>query len=292
MGGLPTVAKKRFADTQLYDHDWFLVLPPRLKCAWDWLCRRCDEIGIWNVSMKKMSFEVGEPITLDELKEHFKIVMIGDDKLFVPGFVAFQYCDDSGHLSPNNKFHLSIAKKLSANGLPVPPFKDPKSIDTDSTPIPHPSHTPSMGVGSTQGKGKGEGIGQGNNVLEGGMGEVSQTLKDKKGEAEYFRELQCLVDEWGRTLKHFSISKDPKLDEFPIAQLYARHGFEKTLLALIGQRFEESTKSFTPAKNLRISRIARHDLFEKFVNLGAQDQSPTSDDVAEKYKFLIEDEAL
>ena len=88
------------------------------------------------------------------------------------------------------------------------------------------------------------------------------------------KEILELVAEWGRTLAHFQISKDPRFDEVPIACLLRRHGFEKTRLSLIGQRYEAKTDSFDPAKNLSVSRLmSKPIIFEKLVNLGAQDQT-------------------
>src|SRR3990167_491603 len=148
---------KRFIDTTLEDQEWFLSLPPRLKCAWQTLCRRCCPIGIWHISMAKLSFEVGDKITYEELEKYFKVLKFEDDKIFIPGFVPFQYGDEGGKLSLKNKFHVSIAKKLKARGLPEPEFKDIN--DADVIPIPMGINPHTDGGGSPQGisirKGKG-----------------------------------------------------------------------------------------------------------------------------------------
>lgn len=162
---------KRYTDTELYDHGWFRKLPPRIKCAWDWLCKRCDVIGLWNIDIERLSFEVGETVTLDELKEHFKVQVLGD-KLFIPGFVAFQYGDEAGRLSLTNKFHQSIIRKLEAKGLPLPVLKGVVSVPT---PLPSPVDTVSTGDASPQGKGKGQGQGKGIGKVEGGVGETKPT---------------------------------------------------------------------------------------------------------------------
>jgi hypothetical protein len=164
---------KRYTDTELYDQEWFLTLPPRLKCAWEWLCKRCDVIGLWHISMTKLSFEVGETVTIDELKTHFKVQLIGDDMLWIPGFVPFQYGDEGGRLSLKNKFHVSIAEKLKANGLPEPIWK-PIAMHTEC--IPNASDRVSDGDGSPQGKGQGQGKGKGNKE-ERGVGKTSDAQR-------------------------------------------------------------------------------------------------------------------
>ena len=99
-----------------------------------------------------------------------------------------------------------------------------------------------------------------------------------------------LISEWGVTLQHFKISKDPRLDDANIAKLVMRHGgnFEKVRLALIGQRYEAKTEKFDPAKHVSIIRISNSAaLFEKFVNLGSQDQSGQTQ-AGSDYSFLKE----
>lgn len=130
---------KRYTDTELYDREAFLVLPPRLKVAWEILNKRCNFFGVWQISMTKLSFEVGEAVTLEELQKNFKVRVIDGDKLYIEGFVAFQYGDDRGRLSQGSKFHKSVAEKLRLHGLPEPEWKP-----SDSSP--QPPHPSDMGI--------------------------------------------------------------------------------------------------------------------------------------------------
>lgn len=82
---------KRFTDTSKYRKAWFRALPPRLKCAWDFLCLECDHAGIWSIDLESLRFHIGEEVTLEELVASFEIVRVGDDKLFLPTFFEFQY---------------------------------------------------------------------------------------------------------------------------------------------------------------------------------------------------------
>lgn len=83
-----------------------------------------------------------------------------------------------------------------------------------------------------------------------------------------------LVSEWGKTLQHFKIEKDPRFDEVAIARLAARYGHEKTKLAILGSRHEQKTESFDPGANLSIARLMNKPaIFEKLVNLGCQDKT-------------------
>lgn len=102
---------KRFTDTDKWDRAWFRKLSPKLKCAWFYFLDKCDHAGIYNIDLDAMSFNIGEKITLDEIKKSFgnKLSLIDGDKFLIKAFIDFQY----GTLKENNKVHLSIMNKLS-----------------------------------------------------------------------------------------------------------------------------------------------------------------------------------
>lgn len=82
--------------------------------------------------------------------------------------------------------------------------------------------------------------------------------------------LKPCIEEWGKTLSRLGIKKSPKFDEFKIAELVKRYGYEQTLLALRGAGFEAASKNYDPSKHVRISRLTKPEIFELFVNLGSQ----------------------
>lgn len=144
---------KRFADTKLHRKAWFRKLPLALRETWRILCAECDEIGVWEIDLESLNFTLGldegDPdwVDLESIRRAFDVQIIEDDKLFIPGFVAFQYGDESGEVSHKNKILPKLVRMLKARGLPMPVFKDepihhnPKN---DPPPIPHP--TPIDGV--------------------------------------------------------------------------------------------------------------------------------------------------
>lgn len=96
--------------------------------------------------------------------------------------------------------------------------------------------------------------------------------KKKEREEIPKSEIQECIGEWGKTLSRHKISKDPRFDETSIVGLIQRHGIEKTKLALLGAGFEEKSKDYDPSKHVNIHRLTKPDIFETFVNLGAQNQ--------------------
>lgn len=108
---------KRFTDTEKWSHAWFRKLSPKMKCAWIYLCDKCDHAGIWTSDFESLSFHIGEPITDTELMITFeeKIERIKYDKFFLKSFIEFQY----GPLNPTNRVHQSVISRLEKEGLNI-----------------------------------------------------------------------------------------------------------------------------------------------------------------------------
>lgn len=81
--------------------------------------------------------------------------------------------------------------------------------------------------------------------------------------------LQECLEAWKLSMLRHGIKKDPRLDEVAIVRLIQAHGSQKTLLALVGIRYEAATKDYDPKKNFHIRRLNKADNFEKFVNLAS-----------------------
>jgi hypothetical protein len=108
---------KRFVDTELDDKPWFNELPCRLKCAVQYIFRKCDSAGIWEpnyavaaVYVGEGGFKEGEILSIDGGTQFEKLP---NGKIFVVGFCDFQY----GTLSEDCKPHKPIIQKLKKHGL-------------------------------------------------------------------------------------------------------------------------------------------------------------------------------
>lgn len=125
---------KRFTDTGKYRKAWFRALPPRLKCAWDFLCLECDHAGIWNIDIESLAFHVGEPVSLADILSNFEVIQVREDKILIPGFIEFQYGCTVENLNPENKVHLSVItalKKLGAYKDHTSPMQGAKDKDKE-----------------------------------------------------------------------------------------------------------------------------------------------------------------
>jgi len=110
---------KRFTDTSLNRQPWFRKLTPKMKCAVRFLFDECDNAGVWIIDMETLSYFIGDEVTLEELfskvntdKEN-RIEKFGRDKIFIPGFVSFQY----GELSEECRPHKPIIQLLKKYGI-------------------------------------------------------------------------------------------------------------------------------------------------------------------------------
>jgi hypothetical protein len=106
---------KRFVDTSLFDKAWFRKLPPKIKCLWEYVRLKCDQVGVLDVDLDLVSFQVGEEITIDDfyfLKDH--IVFLSETKILVKDFIHFQYGTLSENCNPHKPI-IALAKKHLKN---------------------------------------------------------------------------------------------------------------------------------------------------------------------------------
>lgn len=105
---------KRFTDTEKWGRLWFRVLPPKMKCAWEFIRDRCDHAGFWAVDFESLAFFVGEKISKEEFEEAFKgrVIMIEQtNRYLILGFASFQYLSPKAKekaLNPKNSVHASV----------------------------------------------------------------------------------------------------------------------------------------------------------------------------------------
>ena len=110
---------KRFTDTNIWDKAWFRKLPPRIKETWRYLCDKCDHAVIWEIDMEALVFNIGEQVSFEEIMEILgsRLNHFCNEKIFIPGFIDFQYKCSVETLNPKNKVHKSAIERLKKHGL-------------------------------------------------------------------------------------------------------------------------------------------------------------------------------
>lgn len=133
-------SRKRFIDAELFSDEWFIDLEPKYKLAFIFLITNCGHDGIWKVSQKLLSFNIGENVELVGLKRALgsRVIELENGRLwFIPKFILFQYGEN---LSINNntlkQFFLADAKYgllkyITAPSKPLPRGAQDKDKDKD-----------------------------------------------------------------------------------------------------------------------------------------------------------------
>lgn len=107
---------KRFTDTELWDKEWFMALPARLKCLVKMVRDKADLSGVWHPNWTLAKNYVGEKVTEKELlmiDGGNQFVKTAAGKIYCVGFIEFQY----GELSPKSPVHRKVIGILDTHKI-------------------------------------------------------------------------------------------------------------------------------------------------------------------------------
>lgn len=124
---------KRFRETKLSRESWYRKLEPVHKCTWDFICDECDEAGMWSIDMDALAFFLnGAEVNLQAFlaavnSDKNRLEIYGTGKIWVTGFVEFQYGQLSEACIPHRKIILLLKKYNLLDRVYIP---YPKGTDT------------------------------------------------------------------------------------------------------------------------------------------------------------------
>jgi hypothetical protein len=121
---------KRFTDSEKWNDKWYRTLSPSFKHAWGYMLDCCDHAGVFERDDELATFRIGCEVDWDSFIEAcgHRVLPLGDGKLFIVGFVAFQY----GVISEACKAHNPVFTSLRRHGLEERVLKGyPKGIQGD-----------------------------------------------------------------------------------------------------------------------------------------------------------------
>lgn len=127
---------KRFADTEIWNKDWFLELSIKQKLLMKYIFDNCDCAGVYEISFRNLKNCFDEEVTLDDFKGLKQVKFIEKNKVFVEDFIEFQYGVSINDLNPKNNIHRGILKCLAKHKF-IKPFPNPlqtlmdKDMDKD-----------------------------------------------------------------------------------------------------------------------------------------------------------------
>jgi hypothetical protein len=108
---------KRFTDTEIWDKEWFMQLPPKQKCLVKYVRDKCDLAGIWSPNYLLASVYIGEQVFEDDLlliDDGNQFEKISDGKIYCTGFIDFQY---GSSLNPQSPVHKKIIDILAKHNI-------------------------------------------------------------------------------------------------------------------------------------------------------------------------------
>lgn len=110
---------KRFTATEKWEDSWFRKLSPKMKLFFFYATEKCDAAGVIDADMEMARFFIGDVYQIEEILSAFdgRIVMLGDDKLFVTKFISFQYGELKGECKPHKNVFSLIEKHGIGEGV-------------------------------------------------------------------------------------------------------------------------------------------------------------------------------
>lgn len=108
---------KRFADTDIWNKEWYQLYTLKQKVLLKYLFDNCDAAGVWEPNYRLAGFIIGEPITrsdIESLNERKnQVAILPDGKVVILDFIAFQY----GELSETCRPHQKVIELMKKHGL-------------------------------------------------------------------------------------------------------------------------------------------------------------------------------
>ena len=103
---------KRFTSTELWNEDWFCVMPLDYKLFWYYMLSKCDHAGIYKVNVKMFNNINRTEINSNTVLELFnegkqRIRILNEQNWFIEEFFYYQY---GSSFNLKNRVHESIYK--------------------------------------------------------------------------------------------------------------------------------------------------------------------------------------
>lgn len=113
------MSNKRKTDTELWNKDWFLNMPPIYMLFYNYFKDNCDYAGIWRPQFRRFELITGEKIDGDKALKYFntdkeRVIVLDNGKWFLKNFYSFHY---GKSFNLNNNLHVCAFNRMCENGL-------------------------------------------------------------------------------------------------------------------------------------------------------------------------------
>lgn len=112
------IMTKRFADTEIWNKDWYLDLTLKQKLLLKYIYDNCDCAGVYEISYRNLKNCFGEEVAKSDFDGLKQIKFIDENKIFIEDFIEFQYGWKLESLNAkNNNIQKGIIKSLTKHKL-------------------------------------------------------------------------------------------------------------------------------------------------------------------------------
>lgn len=115
---------KRFADTEIWNKDWFLDLTMKQKLLVKYVFDNCDCAGIYEISYRNLKTCFGIKIQKEDFEKIKQFKFLENGKIYIEDFIQFQYGVSIDCLNQKNNVHKGIFKSLNKNSI-LPTLSQP-----------------------------------------------------------------------------------------------------------------------------------------------------------------------
>lgn len=107
---------KRLTDTTKWTNKAFRAMPDKIKIFYLYVLDNCDNAGVFRYDLDLVGYTLNNAYTKKELVSALegRVVFVGDDKLVIRNYIAFQNGDV---FDSKSRFAASIRSTLNSHGL-------------------------------------------------------------------------------------------------------------------------------------------------------------------------------
>ncbi len=129
--------KKRFTDVHIWDQPWFIDLEKEHKLFWFYMNAKCDNVGVYAHSERKVSFDIRFNIETGKIEEIFnqrdvQVKALENGTFLLVQFCKFQHCNKSS-LVPSSKVFVTYMKDVKEAGLIRYFYENQPSVLSDTS---------------------------------------------------------------------------------------------------------------------------------------------------------------
>lgn len=108
-------------DNLLFEHEWYAILPLRLRFLYLYLLTKCTKTGVFEVNLRRMTYDMndGKPVTRQDIFGSFgnRVQPLGESKGIFVDYIQYNWLRRKPFDPDGNPLHRGLANELAKYGL-------------------------------------------------------------------------------------------------------------------------------------------------------------------------------